>query len=272
MDEQMFSQTQQASTLFKQRAPTKPRWQFLRRQLRPEATLAQIIFDVTVGMILPILCLVFDPIVFRRNGFGAPVFSSFQFFAYGLIALEVIALGVWLAAGERAGEWCGVLGGMMLAGACFSLVVGICLLPLSLIGLMFGIGIFGFTPFLTAFIYWRNARRALKGAGALMARTAVFLTLALGALVPLGVPAFAQWRVARVIERSLPEVLNGSDAQADAAARRLGYLSLFSSDQFEQVVWAYSSETDPARRKRLAHLYREMTGDDIERRLAVLND
>ncbi|HZH31395.1 MAG TPA: hypothetical protein VEY11_11590 [Pyrinomonadaceae bacterium] len=248
------------------------RWGFLRRQFQTEATLAQIIFDVTVGMILPILCLVFDPIVFRGGEFGPPMLESYRFFAYGLIAIEIVALGMWLGAGARAGEWCGVLGGVMLAGAFFSVGIGLILLPLSLLGLAFGIGVLGFTPFVTAVIYGRNARRALCAGRARMPRAALCVTLALGAAVPFGAPAFAQWRVRRMIERSLAEVIGGDETRARAAGRRLGLLSRLVEGEFDELARAYGRETDPARKQRLARAYRDITGGDIERRLLVLND
>jgi len=259
-------------TAFSLLSPPVRRRGFLWRQWQTEATLSQLIFDVTIGMILPILCLVFDPGIFRGNLFGRPLLGDYQFFAYGLIAIEIVALGVWLALGKRAGEWCGVLGGVMFAGAAFSAVIGILLLPLSVIGLMFIVGILGFTPFVTAFIYWRDARRALAAAGARMSRAALCVTVALGAAISVGAPAFAHWRIGRMIEGSLSEVLAGGDVRMDAATRRLTFLSRFVEGEFDQLVLAYGRETDPARKERLARAYREITGGDIERRLYVLND
>lgn len=253
-------------------SPPEPRQGFLRRQFQTEPTLWQLIFDVTNGMILPILCLVIDPIVFR-GGFGrAPVLGGYRFLAYGVIGIEIAALVVWLAWGKRAGEWCGVLSGMMFAGALFAAVVGILLLPLTLIGLVFGIGVLGFAPFVTAFIFWRNARRALGAASTRMTRAAVCVTLVLGAAAPLAAPAFAGWRISRLIERSLPEALGEDEARAAEAARRLSYVSPFASGEFDEMVWAYDRETDPARRERLARVYHTMTGDDIRTRLSELND
>ena len=272
MNDEIVSRVEPGGAAFGPLAPPAGREGFLRRQFQPEATLWQLIFDVTVGMILPLLCLVFDPLVFRGGIIGRPLLGDFQFFAYGLIAIEIAALGVWLSAGGRAGEWCAILGGAMLAGAVFSAGVGVFLLPLTVIGLAFGVGVLGFTPFVTAFIYARNARRAVVAAGARMSRAALYLTLLPGALIPLGAPAFAHWRVSRMIERSLPEVLGDDEARAAAAARRLSYLSQFVTGELDQVVWAYGRETDPARKRRLARAYRDITGGDIERRLYVLND
>ena len=272
MNDEVMSRVEPAGAACGLFAPAERRPGFLQRQFQPEATLWQLIFDVTVGMILPVMCLVFDPIVFRGGFFGPPVLGGFQFFAYGLIAIEIMALGVWLAAGGRTGEGCGVLGGVMLAGALFSAGVGTLLLPLTVIGLAFGIGVLGFTPFVTAFIYWRNARRARTIAGARMSRAALCLTVALGLSIPFAAPAFAQWRVSLVIERSLPEVLGEDEERAAAAARRLGWLSRLVEGEFDQMVWAYGRETDPARKARLARAYGDITGGDIQRRLLVLND
>ena len=260
------------NTAFGERSKSDTFREFLRRQFRGEATLAQIIFDITIGMVLPILCLVFDPIVFRASGFGRPLAADFQLFAYTLIAIEIVALGVWLALGKRAAEWCGVLGGMMRAGALFSAVVGVILLPFSILGLMFFIGIFGFTPFLTAFIYWRNSRRALACAGAQMPRAALYVTLLLGATLSFGAPSFIHWRAGKLVERSLAEVLEGDDARANAAAHKLRLVGWFASGQTDQLAWAYGRETDPARKARLARAYREITGGDIEHRWFVLSD
>jgi hypothetical protein len=274
MNEHIYRRTEGIGGVFEQGSKRGGlRGEFMRRQVCGEATLWQIIFDVTVGMILPVLCLVFDPLVFRGNFIGRPVMGSFQFFAYGLIGIEIVAFGAWLGAGRRAGEWCGVLSGVMHAGALFSACIGVLLLPLSLFGLAFyGLGVLGFTPFVTAFIYWRNARRALRAAAARMSRAAVCLTLALGLCVPFGAPAFAQWRVRRMIESSLPDVIGGDEVRAAAAARRLSFLSRLDKGEFDQMAWAYGRETDPARKERLARAYHDITGDHIEHRLLMLND
>jgi hypothetical protein len=272
MHEPIFIRTDITNSVFNQRAKNGILREFLRAQFRVEATLAQIIFDITIGIVLPVLCLVFDPLVFRYGVLGPPLAGQFQFFAYGFIALEIITLAVWLAVGRRAGEWCGVIGGIMSAGALFSVVVGVCLLPFSLLGLMILVGALGFTPFITAFIYLRNARRALAAAGAQMTRAGLLVTLLLGATLAYGAPVFAHWRINKLIERSLAEVIDGDASQVANAARRLRQIGWIDSAGFDRVVWAYGRETDPARRERLARAYYRMTGEDISKRWALFND
>jgi hypothetical protein len=272
MNERLSLRTDVANSLSHRRSHSDALREFLRRQFRGEATLAQVIFDITIGMVLPILCLMFDPLVFRSGISGRPLAGRFQLFAYGFIAIEIIALAVWLCVGSRAGEWRGVLAGIMLAGAIFSVGIGICLLPFSLIGLVVLIGALGFTPFLTAFIYLRNARRALRAASAQMTRAGLSVTLLFGATLAFGVPAFTHWRISRLVEHSLAQVLGADDAQAEAAARRLRHVGWLASAELDQMVLAYGRATDPQRKERLARAYREITGDDIRNRWYLLTD
>lgn len=55
-----------------------------------------------------------------------------------------------------------VLAGLFMVGAAISLIVGVVLFPLSLIGLIFFIGALGFTPLFAAFVYARNSFRAIN--------------------------------------------------------------------------------------------------------------
>jgi hypothetical protein len=273
LNEHIFTRTDGTENVSELGSRSETLREFLRRQSRGEATRAQIVFDVAVGLVLPILCLVFDPLIFRNGASGRPLAGEMKLFAYGFIAIQIIALAVWLGLGSRAAEWCGVLAGIMFAGAVFSFVIGVCLLPLSLIGLLVVlIGALGFTPFLTYLIYLRNARRALKAARPQMPRAGLYVTLIFGVTLALGAPAFAHRRIGNLIQHSLLEVLDGDDAQADAAARRLRPVRWLAGGEIDQVAWAYGRATDPQRRERLARAYYQITGDNVESRLSRIYD
>jgi len=161
---------------------------------------------------------------------------------------------------------------VMTAGALFSLVVGVVLLPFSLLGLMFLIGVLGFSPFLAALVYWRNGGRARREATRfLTAGQRKWLPLGAG-LVALALPALAQLEVSRLIARSVPELASGDAARAESAARTLQLVGWVADADLDQLVWAYSKETDAARREQLARAYHEATGRDIEHRLMILLD
>lgn len=134
---------------------------FWRRQFAESVTPAQRRFDITFGIILPVLCFVFDPIVFREwRTDGGGIYGRFQPYAYTVGTLEMVALAAWLLRAGGAGRPPAALGGVLFAGGLFSLAVGMAILPFSLVGLFLFVGVFGFTPFPTAVVYLRNGWRA----------------------------------------------------------------------------------------------------------------
>lgn len=76
---------------------TKPG--FLLRQFSSDVTRGQLRFDVVVGVIAPILCFVFDPIVFTGR-FGMVPFgldlSRFKILVYFFSAISILTLVLWL--------------------------------------------------------------------------------------------------------------------------------------------------------------------------------
>src|SRR5262245_23791254 len=152
--------------MLRTQSEVKPR--FFARQFSDKATSHQSAFDILFGIVAPILCFVFDPIVFK-NSFNLLPFeeglSRFALFVYLFSALAIITLALWLILAGRSSSLNAIIAGVLLAGAACSLVIGILILPLSLLGLFFMfIGIFGFIPFFTAFVYLRNGVRAVRAA------------------------------------------------------------------------------------------------------------
>jgi hypothetical protein len=169
---------------------------FWRRQFEGAPTRAQQWFDVVFGIVMPIVCFIFDPIVFSGEveyGDGA-IYQQYQFYAYTISAIEMVALCAWLCAAGRASRRPAALAGMLLAGALFAFVVGMAILPYSIAGMLFLlIGVLGFVPFLTALVYLRNAWRAadavVESGTVSLGRAAV--ALACGFVFALGAPAVA---------------------------------------------------------------------------------
>ncbi|MGB7922372.1 MAG: hypothetical protein WCF57_03930 [Pyrinomonadaceae bacterium] len=248
---------------------------FWLRQFQPVVTDSQKAFDAAIGIFLPILCLVFDPFVFRGgSGFGGGLLKSYQLFAYTVIALEVVTLGIWLVWGERARAWLKAIGGILLAGAFFSFLIATILFPFSIMGLaFFFIGALGFTPFFTGFIYLRSGLRALAVSNVSTRGAAEQLaTLFLGVVFALGGPAAAQWKVSRMVVESVEELASGDARQQAAAASRLKYLYWLVGADTEALVRAYRSSTERAYKERLAKTYRELTGEEIEDRFRSFID
>jgi hypothetical protein len=165
------------------RMPRAP--EFWGRQFGEPRTPSQLAFDIAFGLILPVLCLVFDP----------GVFGAFRLEACLFIGIEIAALGIWLALGSRLAGQASLISGTLYCGFAGAAVVGLMLLPMTLIGLffVFVIAALGFIPFFTAIVFLRNAVRAGAVARTPHSRRHVVLATILGLLVTVAVAS----RIAR---------------------------------------------------------------------------
>jgi hypothetical protein len=239
---------------------------FWQRQFAATVTRPQTIFDVIFGVIGPTLCFVFDPVVFRSSFFGPPLLPEYQVFAYLFSALQITLLSFWLLIGSGWQPWNKLIGGMFLCGALFCLVVGLGLAPFSLIGLAYGIGVFGLTPFLTALVYLRNSSRALKaGTGGAAGFAGVFVS-ALGILLASGLPLLLSIQIHWVVSNAVTEIVQGDPQHATFAAHRLAPLRFFADAELDRLVNVYWSESDEKRKELIKSCYREITGESIENR------
>lgn len=160
----------------------------------------------------------------------------------------------------------------MVLGGIFCLTVGVILLPFSLLGLMLGIGIFGFTPFLTGIVYSRNGYRALRSPRTNSSLLTSAATCLLGAFFVISAPLLTGGAIHQAVEISVDDIIHGDSQRASAAAHRIGPLKYFVGTESNQIVTAYIQAPDPARKQLLKNCYQEITGEDIEKRIRILQD
>ena len=139
-----------------------PRQGFWRRQFAAEPTPTQDSFDRWFGVALPVLCFVLDPLIFKNWILHRGLLEDYRLFAYMVSALQIGMLLCWFTFRRDLETFAAPFAGVFVAGAVFSAAIGILILPVSLVGLMFVIGIAGFMPFVTAFVYLRTGVRAMK--------------------------------------------------------------------------------------------------------------
>ena len=256
-------------------ASAKPR--FWRRQFGDAPTPTQLRFDVIFGLVLPVLCFVFDPIVFRSGGgelFGRDgIYQSVRLFAYSASALEMATLACWLFVIRRHPAWSRPAGGVMAAGALFAFALGLAILPFSVIGLLFvGVGGLGFIPFVTALVYLRNARRALRlNRASAPVRGGATAAFAFGVAFALAAPAVAQRSAKLIIRRASDEVSAGG-VLSPGRQRVVRALASLTGETFEDIVKDYDWESDADRKSRLAEAYWEVTGRVITDRRSRFDD
>jgi hypothetical protein len=140
-----------------------PRTRFWARQFADFETDQQAAFDLIFGLILPVIVLVIDPFVFQGQWFSdQPYLGRLQVFAYLFCALQMGLFLVWRTWQTQLRPISGLLGGALIGGAIFSFLIGLAILPFTLIGLIVLVGVAGFVPFLTALVYLRTGVRAIR--------------------------------------------------------------------------------------------------------------
>jgi hypothetical protein len=241
---------------------TKEFWQ---RQFSTTVTSEQKAFDVLMGIFMPIVCIQFDPLSFLDTLFAS------QVFVYSFIGLEMLTLGLWLLWGAHLGRWAAFIGGIFFSGALFALMIGILLLPLTILALIIGIGILGTVPFLTCFVFFRNSSRALQEAEKTIRFISQMILFVLGIAFIIGIPSSMQSHTTEVISESIQQVIEGQSVQE--AAEKINALPWCFQACSDQLVWAYeSASTDVQHQQIVADIYEALTGKDIGSRYVDLLD
>ena len=152
-----------------------------------------------------------------------------------------------------------------MAGALFSFLIGVVILPFSLLGLLWVIGIFGFTPFLTALVYLRNSVRAIRAQPKGLSIPCGFALATIAAIYVIGLPAVVSVGTAQVATIWTDEVLYGDEQTAANAAQRLSWLPVVPQKNLSDLFLEYEKESPSERKNLLAQRYRQITGEDIEK-------
>ena len=239
---------------------------FWRRQFAPIPTPAQDKFDNLFAIVLPILFLVLDPVVFKTPAriLGQGYLEDYQLRAYLFSSLEIGIFLTWRTFRLPLRRFSSAFAGAFFAGAIFAFVIGIVIFPLSLVGLLFVIGLLGFTPFVTAFVFLRNGVRAARiniNDTGLRSR---FAAAVLSAGLVIAMPVVAQAKVESDVSEILDTLVNGSPLEAEAAAQRLKSFHFVPRKQCDQLALAYGNQLDAGRRAAIGKAYRNVTGEDIE--------
>jgi hypothetical protein len=240
----------------------EPRKRFWRRQFQKESTESQRRFDWIFGVVLPVICFAFDPIVFK-SGFGeSPFLGVFKPFAYVLSFVSVMAMSAWLVWGAKLKWLNAFLAGLFAVGGVISLAVGIVLSPFSLIGLIFLIGILGFTPLFTSIVFLRNAVRAFHAAKPFLEKGVLINSLMLSAVLSFTLPTVLNIQ----IERALDEMRHGDAQAVRAQARNLKYVApLVDFERLAEEFAFRNNMRDEEKRDAIVKAYRDLTGESLER-------
>lgn len=216
----------------------------------------QYVFDVAAGIVLPLICLYFDPIVFQSD-FGRPMFAAHATLGYISILVGIFSLSGWLILHQSPALFAGLLAG----GAAFAALVGLAMLPLSLLTLAVGIGFLGLVPFATAFVFWKSAVDAYRAARPFHSGLGLKTTATLGFIVACGVPWLTEWHVRREVAHATNMVMSDNPEEASSGVRRLEQIRFVTN--FDDMISKFTEEKDETRKNRLAQAYVELRGKNI---------
>jgi len=214
---------------------------------------------VALGILLPLGMLILDPTVFTST-LGEPLFGRVKPFAYAAVGSGVVALlsQMWIKR-PRA-----ILAGILAAGATFAFGLGVALLPFSIVGiLLMGLGLLGFSPFLTGAVFARRAELIYAAAPSHGRRTRFWLGFAAFFAFAAGV----QWRATAVWQDSVADICSGNAERNARGTERLSqWRSLLNLRQLGVV---HAHENDRAKQQRIEGAYRQLTGREL---LADISD
>ncbi|MBI1280941.1 MAG: hypothetical protein GC179_22645 [Anaerolineaceae bacterium] len=230
-------------------------------------------FHFVFGVLAPIVCLVLDPIVFKGSasflssgGLLAPV----KIFYYVAIGLVVTILTGWLFFRSRLIPHAAYIVGVFTIALFVSAILGIALLPFSVLGIgMSGIGLLGFTPLLTAIVYYRQRKRALADASTLPHRR---LSMFLGAVAIIVIPLVVQSATSSYVNSAVNTILTNPES-SPAAVSQLKAAFWCGDECYFNLAWDYyKAYKNPERQQYLAAVYHDITGGDIRTKITNFSD
>lgn len=124
----------------------------------------RLVIDLLAGIVLPIGCLYFDPIVFRKDGWLLHTTTlAAQVAAYAFFAVEMITLFIWVSFGGVLHSFFReVVAGVLATGWFVAMGFGVILAFPCLLGMlaMQPMAVLGLVPWFTFRTYWANSRCA----------------------------------------------------------------------------------------------------------------
>jgi len=217
-----------------------------------------------VGVIMPPIMLLADPVVFRGGTIvGRALLGQYRTSCYVGIALAILAMVMVLKTSRARAFFAGI----MAAASIFGVILGLAILPFSLIGMiLMGLGLLGLSPFLAAVVFAWWSRRAFRESNA----GHRWLHSAAGAVVFLGVCLGTQAATAHVLRSSLEDIASSRLRKQRAATERLARWQLLVD--MDAFILAWQQHSDPEAKRRLAEAYKTITGEDLEERASRLVD
>jgi hypothetical protein len=223
--------------------------------------------NVTIGMLLPLACLFFDPIVFK--GMGGGEFSACRLQAWVMIGLSIICLAA-VTFWRIANAWLlAFAGGGMFAGGLAAMVLGVYMVPLSIMGLIMIIGFLGFSPFLVGVIYLNEGVSAVLKSVKMAKSNGIFLAPVLGMVLVAGLPYGMQVKTDAAVREMMLKLSTCSQTEVPQVVNQFRFLGSFAVLDPMILKWGEANGTE---KENLLTAYRQITGEDISQAYFMIAD
>src|SRR5258708_788674 len=151
----------------------------------------------------------------------------------------ILGLMFWMGLRNQANRYAPLIGGLFVSAATFSFLIGVLMLPASLIGLIIIIGVLGFTPFATGLVFLRNGVRAINQTRSIPTDKIQVKMIAAAALLAFCGPIVTSWQLGRAADRAVNQIVLSE--YSDSALSTARHLRWFANSN--PIVSAYASET-----------------------------
>jgi len=226
-----------------------------------EPTTVQYRWDIIFGILLPLICLIADPVVFKTWTLRDVAFlGSFRTVCYLIILIGIIIQSYVLIRHP-----CSVvLAGILFAGSIFSFALGYFLLPVSIIGLIMVIGIFGFIPFFTSFVLLRNAYRVFRNSFNKEQSIQHISICGIIFIIALFSPILVQVTFNDYLHNQVEIILHGTPDEAKDAGKILKRFQLIDDkDVTRDIAFHTFVETNSTKLKLVSDIYKDITGETL---------
>lgn len=245
----------------------QPKKGFWKRQFDEESTNSQKRFDWIFGVSLPAICFFFDPIVFESQTLGKAFLGNYKPFAYVLCYLSLFAMSLWLGLGGKLKWLNAFFGGLFLVGGIVSLIVGVILIPFSLLGLVLVVGVLGFTPLFTSIVYLRNSVRAFRAAKPFVENKKLIASYSAAAILGLIIPLTINIQ----IRKNLQQIVNGDIEDVYSNAQTLRFFAPIVNFDLLEMHYYRGIKSENAenaeKMQAITEIYHNLTGKDINKEL-----
>lgn len=216
--------------------------------------------DLLFGVLLPLLCLLID------HALGRYAITR-HWHVKPFVWLQMLVFASAMVVPPRNPTLRAMLAGALAPGALCAGAIGLWLLPFSIAGLVYVIGLLGLVPLFTCFVFARASRAWLAAARGPQQRDVLgpyAAGLALS-LLPLARPvAGSLWT-----DREVHRVVTNESYDVESAARALWWVC---DGELDAVAEAWGRSEDPAERQRLARLHELLGRGSIEERWYEISD